>query len=88
MSRIHEALQKAYRERMSLPPSKLNGFHEPITATVLEEPPPLVTPGIGLEKYCSASVETSHSFPSYARRSRRRRRTVSQPSLAHLPGSL
>lgn len=49
MSRIHEALQKAYRERMSLPPSKLNGFHEPITATVLEEPPPLVTPGTGLK---------------------------------------
>ncbi len=48
MSRIHEALQKAYRERMSLPASRLNGFHEPMTASVLEEPP-FVAPEASLE---------------------------------------
>jgi protein-tyrosine kinase len=48
MSRIHEALQKAYRERMSLPDSQINGFHEPMKASVLEEPPP-VTPKSDLE---------------------------------------
>jgi protein-tyrosine kinase len=39
MSRIHEALQKAYRERMTLPPQKFNGFHKPMTPSALEEPP-------------------------------------------------
>jgi capsular exopolysaccharide synthesis family protein len=48
MSRIHEALQKAYRERMSLPASKLNGFHAPMAASALEEPP-LVAPESDLE---------------------------------------
>jgi len=48
MSRIHEALQKAYRERMSLPDSKLNGFHEPVAASVLEEPRPVASES-GLE---------------------------------------
>ncbi len=39
MSRIHEALQKAYRERMTLPASKNNGHHEPAISSALEDPP-------------------------------------------------
>jgi capsular exopolysaccharide synthesis family protein len=48
MSRIHEALQKAYRERMTLPASKTNGFHQPTIGSALEEPP-LVKPEFGLQ---------------------------------------
>ena len=39
MSRIHEALQKAYRERATQPDSKNNRLHEPTISSVLEEPP-------------------------------------------------
>jgi protein-tyrosine kinase len=48
MSRIHEALQKAYRERMTLPASKSSGLHEPAISAVLEEPR-IVEPESGLQ---------------------------------------
>jgi protein-tyrosine kinase len=48
MSRIHEALQKAYRERMTLPPSKINRLHEPTISSALEDPP-LVRSEFGLQ---------------------------------------
>src|ERR1039458_6362014 len=39
MSRIHEALQKAYRERMTLPTLKNDQLHEPTITSALEESP-------------------------------------------------
>jgi protein-tyrosine kinase len=49
MSRIHEALQRAYRERGKLPVSEDNHVAELTIASVAEEPP-LVKPELDLER--------------------------------------
>ena len=87
MSRIHEALQRAYRERGKLPVSEDNQVAELTIASVAEEPP-LVKPELVLERHCAVSVEAKYRRLSYAHRPRRRRRAVSPPPLARLPGSL
>ena len=87
MSRIHEALQRAYRERGKLPASENNHVAELTIASAARGAAGRQA-RIGLGKHCAASMEAIYRFLSYAHRPRRRRRAVSPPALARLPGTL
>ena len=68
MSRIHEALQRAYRERGKLPVSEDNHVAELTIASVAEEPP-LVKPELDLERIARYPWKpNSTSFPTLADR--------------------
>ena len=87
MSRIHEALQRAYLERGKMPNSLDIEVAEPIFTPRLEEPQQAKA-DLALENIAQHSWRPSTHFLSNTRGPGRRRGAVSQPSLAYLPGSL